>query len=106
MSEEWHKTHAVLLKSVAEAQGKLLAGVNALETKLKTVEKRQDADREAISSWIGLAHQSLGGQIKGLGDGLADQAKENYQKLLLLIGICSAKPKRKSKRKPRGKGRK
>jgi hypothetical protein len=47
MSEEWHKTHAVLLKSVAEAQGKLLAGINALE-----------------------------GQIKGLGDGLVDEIRK------------------------------
>jgi hypothetical protein len=41
MSEEWHKTHAVLLKSVAESQGKLLAGINALETKLTAIQVEQ-----------------------------------------------------------------
>jgi hypothetical protein len=48
MSEEWHKTHAVLLKSVAEAQGKLLAGINALESKLDRWKKEPTDERHAV----------------------------------------------------------
>ena len=58
MSEEWHKTHAVLLKSVADAQGKLLAAQNELQGDICELHNQVFA---------------LSGQIKGLGDGLADE---------------------------------
>ena len=44
---------------------------------------------------------SLKGQLDGVRDGLIDNAQQNYEKLLLMVGICSAKPKRKAPRTKR-----
>jgi hypothetical protein len=110
MSEEWHKTHAVLLKSVAE--GKLLAAQNELQGDIGELHKRVFA---------------LSGQIKGLGDGLVDEIRNardaitecdarNIEELerRLTAQLCSVLDftkkrfdalvaKRSTKRKPRGR---
>jgi hypothetical protein len=95
MSEEWHKTHAVLLKSVAQAQGVLLAGLNALETKLTAMQVEQGKNQIKAD----LAHGTVlkeCGEIRGM-------VSDVFQQVLLVK--FSAQPKRKSKRKPRGRGK-
>jgi hypothetical protein len=104
MSEEWHKTHAVLLKSVAESQGKLLAGINALETRLALVEQR-------LTSLC----TGIGAQVGNLGDEVtADMAKlyNGHALALTKIGelidawneLMKLRPApRSTKRKPRGR---
>jgi hypothetical protein len=64
MSEEWHKTHAVLLKSVAESQGKLLAGINALESKLDNL--HGIAEHNAMEQ---------SGKLDGIRDGFVDELR-------------------------------
>lgn len=44
IQNEWHKVHAALLKSVAEAQGKLLAGINDIDARLSNDLKLSDPE--------------------------------------------------------------
>jgi hypothetical protein len=101
MSEEWHKTHAVLLKSVAEAQGKLLAGINALESKLDNL--HGIAEHNAME-------QSA--KLDGIRDGLVDEIRIVRDSVVCAIGhafvnferkVSGAKAPRSTKRKPRGR---
>jgi len=62
--EVWNQTHAQLLKNVAEAQGKLLAGINEISEMRGAIEGRIDArwselvrkvdghNRELFESWF------------------------------------------------------
>ena len=99
MSEEWHKTHAVLLKSVAEAQGKLLAGINALETKLTAMQVEQGKNQIKAE----LAHGTVLAKLKAM------KEREKFSALQLsevenrLLGAIVHKRHASTKRKPRGR---
>jgi hypothetical protein len=101
MSEEWHKTHAVLLKSVAEAQGKLLAGIDALETKLTAMQGEQGKNQLKAD----LAHETVVheiGQIRSMFIDCAVSKGDLKDMEKRLMGAIVHK-RASTKRKPRGR---
>jgi hypothetical protein len=102
MSEEWHKTHAVLLKSVAQAQGVLLAGLNEICGMLKrvgeraAVEKKEwneqrkadDDERAMLIARDTQRFMELSGKIEAIGNCLAGLLTFAEERKLLLCADC------------------